>query len=57
MPTFEQGDVVRVAFPYTDRETRQHWPALVLSRVFTACPPLSDFNEDFVIHYFDQVGL
>ncbi len=32
MPTFEQGDVVRVPFPYTDRETRQHRPALVVSR-------------------------
>jgi mRNA interferase MazF len=30
--TFEQGDVVRVPFPYTDRETRQHRPALVVSR-------------------------
>lgn len=32
MPTFEQGDVVRVPFPYTDRDTRQHRPALVVSR-------------------------
>lgn len=32
MPTFEQGDVVRVPFPYTDRDTRQHRPALVISR-------------------------
>ena len=32
MPTFEQGDIVRVPFPYTDRETRQHRPALVVSR-------------------------
>jgi mRNA interferase MazF len=31
MPTFEQGDVVRVPFPYTDRQTRQHRPALVVS--------------------------
>ncbi|MGH7072561.1 MAG: type II toxin-antitoxin system PemK/MazF family toxin [Acetobacteraceae bacterium] len=31
MPTFEQGDIVRVPFPYTDRETRQHRPALVVS--------------------------
>lgn len=31
MPTFEQGDVVRVPFPYTDRNTRQHRPALVVS--------------------------
>lgn len=32
MPTFEQGDIVRVPFPYTDRSTRQHRPALVVSR-------------------------
>lgn len=31
MPSFEQGDVVRVPFPYTDRETRQKRPALVVS--------------------------
>lgn len=31
-PTFEQGDVVRVPFPYTDRETRQSRPALVVSQ-------------------------
>jgi mRNA interferase MazF len=31
MPTFRQGDVVRVPFPYTDRSTRQHRPALVVS--------------------------
>ena len=30
--TFSQGDVVRVPFPYTDRHTRQHRPALVVSR-------------------------
>ncbi len=32
MPTFSQGDVVRVPFPYTDRNTRQHRPAMVVSR-------------------------
>lgn len=32
MPTFKQGDVVRVPFPYTDRPIRQHRPALVVSR-------------------------
>ncbi|MEO3433037.1 type II toxin-antitoxin system PemK/MazF family toxin [Inquilinus sp. CAU 1745] len=32
MPDFEQGDIVRVPFPYTDRETRQHRPALVVSK-------------------------
>ena len=31
MPIFRQGDVVRVPFPYTDRNTRQHRPALVIS--------------------------
>ena len=31
MPIFEQGDVVRVPFPYTDRNTRQRRPALVVS--------------------------
>ena len=31
MPTFRQGDVVKVPFPYTDRNTRQHRPALVIS--------------------------
>jgi mRNA interferase MazF len=31
MPIFEQGDVVRVPFPYTDRDTRQRRPALVVS--------------------------
>jgi mRNA interferase MazF len=32
MPGFEQGDVLRVPFPYTDRSTRQRRPALVVSR-------------------------
>ena len=31
MPTFEQGDVIKVPFPYTDRPTRQSRPALVVS--------------------------
>jgi hypothetical protein len=31
MRNFERGDVVRVPFPYTDRPTRQHRPALVVS--------------------------
>lgn len=31
MPSFKQGDVVKVPFPYTDRATRQHRPALVVS--------------------------
>lgn len=29
--SFRQGDVVRVPFPYTDKATRQHRPALVVS--------------------------
>lgn len=32
MPTFEPGDVVRVPFPFTDRNTREHRPALVVSQ-------------------------
>ena len=32
MPTFEPGDVVRVPFPYTNRDTTQHRPALVISQ-------------------------
>lgn len=31
MADFEAGDVVRVPFPYTNRETAQHRPALVVS--------------------------
>ena len=31
MPGFERGTIVRVPFPYTDRDTRQHRPALVVS--------------------------
>lgn len=31
MPSFDAGDVVRVPFPYTNRETTQHRPALVVS--------------------------
>lgn len=32
MPIFRQGDVVRVPFPYTARNTRQYRPALVVSQ-------------------------
>ena len=31
MADFKRGDVVKVPFPYTDRETRQSRPALVVS--------------------------
>jgi mRNA interferase MazF len=31
MPTFSQGDVIKVPFPYTDRSTRQSRPALIVS--------------------------
>lgn len=31
MPGFECGAIVRVPFPYTDRDTRQRRPALVVS--------------------------
>lgn len=32
MPIFKQGDIVRVPFPYTDRDTRQRRPAFVVSK-------------------------
>ena len=31
MPSFKQGDVIKVPFPYTDRSTRHSRPALVVS--------------------------
>jgi mRNA interferase MazF len=31
MPTFSRGDVVKVPFPYSDRDVRQRRPALVVS--------------------------
>jgi mRNA interferase MazF len=31
MPTYSRGDVVKVSFPYTDRDVRQRRPALVVS--------------------------
>jgi len=31
MASFSQGDVIRVPFPYTDKDTRQRRPALVVS--------------------------
>jgi mRNA interferase MazF len=31
MAGFKQGDIIRVPFPYTDRDTRQRRPALVVS--------------------------
>lgn len=31
MPAFEQGDLVKVPFPYTNRPTRQSRPALVVA--------------------------
>jgi len=31
MPSFKQGDVIKVPFPYTDHATRQSRPALVVS--------------------------
>lgn len=31
MAGFKQGDVVRVPFPYTNQQTTQHRPALVVS--------------------------
>ena len=32
MPSFKQGDIIRVPFPYTDRPAREHRPALVVSK-------------------------
>lgn len=32
MQSFRQGDVIRVPFPYTDSATRQHRPALGVSK-------------------------
>jgi len=31
MPSFRQGEIIQVPFPYTDRATRQRRPALVVS--------------------------
>ena len=31
MPSFRQGEIVQVPFPYTDRTTRQRRPAIVIS--------------------------
>ena len=31
MPTFEQGDIVRVPFPYTYTDAKKYRPALVVS--------------------------
>lgn len=31
MPAFSAGDIVKVPFPYTDRDVRQRRPALVVS--------------------------
>ena len=42
MPTFSAGDVVKVPFPYTDREVRQHRPALVVSAT-----PLGDDGQHY----------
>jgi mRNA interferase MazF len=32
MPTSDVWDIVKVPFPYTDRPTRQHRPALIVAR-------------------------
>ncbi len=32
MPTSDIWDIVKVPFPYTDRPTRQHRPALIIAR-------------------------
>jgi mRNA interferase MazF len=57
MPSFSQGDVIRVPFPYTDRPARQR-PALVVSnggiamitsaenRAWPGDVPFGDFNHE-----------
>lgn len=69
MPIFNQGDVVRVPFPYTDRATRQHRPALVVSDgaigenralLWVAMITSADnrpWPGDFVIADLDEAGL
>lgn len=40
MPDFRPGQIVRTPFPYTDRDTRQHRPALVVSNGSVGRPNL-----------------
>lgn len=40
MPDFRPGDIVRTPFPYTDRDTRQRRPALVVSNGVVGRPNL-----------------
>ena len=40
MPSFSSGDIVKVPFPYTDRDVRQRRPALVVSAA-----PLGDDGQ------------
>ena len=41
MATFNKGDVVKVPFPYTDRDVRQRRPALVVSEMSVGTDNLS----------------
>jgi mRNA interferase MazF len=69
MASFRQGDVVRVPFPYTDRSTRQHRPALVVSHgevgesggllwiVMITSAENRRWAGDFAIQDLDDAGL
>jgi mRNA interferase MazF len=69
MPSFRQGDVIKVPFPYTDRSTRQYRPALVVSiggieashQLFWAAMITSAENRrwptDIAISNLEQAGL
>ncbi|MBK1733387.1 type II toxin-antitoxin system PemK/MazF family toxin [Thiococcus pfennigii] len=49
MPTFTQGDVVKVPFSYTSRPTRQSRPALVISAGDITDGNASDFRLLWVL--------
>ena len=69
MPIYSFGDVVRVPFPYTDRSTRQHRPALVVSEgeiglngsllivVMITSAENRSWPDDVPIADFDAAGL
>ena len=69
MPSFKQGDVIKVPFPYTDRATRQFRPALIVStggiesdhRLLWVAMITSAENRgwpgDVAINDLDQAGL
>jgi len=69
MPSFKQGEVIKVPFPYTDRATRQFRPALVVAtggiesdyRLLWVAMITSAENRgwpgDVTINDLDQAGL